>query len=63
MKIITRFLEVVAALAALGLGSGALAHPGHQEQTAPWDTASAWPDRIIVTLPDNPTTSFAVTWR
>ena len=43
----------------------ATAHEGHygHAPTAPWDTPSAWPDRIIVTLPEDPTTSFAVTWR
>ncbi|MEL7546249.1 MAG: FN3 domain-containing metallophosphoesterase family protein [Pseudomonadota bacterium] len=29
----------------------------------PWQKASAWPDRIVVTLPDAPQNSFAVTWR
>jgi 3',5'-cyclic AMP phosphodiesterase CpdA len=41
--------------------SGAIAHPGHG--TPPWQQSSAWPDRIVVTLPDDPATSFAVTWR
>ncbi|MEO1731040.1 MAG: FN3 domain-containing metallophosphoesterase family protein [Pseudomonadota bacterium] len=54
-----------ALLAALALvwSMAVLAHEGDGETAAPWDTASAWPDRIIVTLPDDPTTSFAVTWR
>ncbi len=28
-----------------------------------WQQASAWPDRVIVTLPGDPRSSFAVTWR
>ena len=63
MKIGAAFSRSIAlALAAL-VGSAALSHEGHREETAPWDRASAWPDRIIATLPDDPTTSFAVTWR
>lgn len=30
---------------------------------APWQQASAWPDRLVTTLPDDPAKSFAVTWR
>lgn len=41
--------------------TGANAHPGHA--TPPWQQSSVWPDRIVVTLPDDPATSFAVTWR
>ncbi|MEO0870615.1 MAG: FN3 domain-containing metallophosphoesterase family protein [Pseudomonadota bacterium] len=63
MKITTRFLKLHIALFGLGLACLAYAHPGHHEERAPWDSASAWPDRIIVTLPSDPTTSFAVTWR
>lgn len=55
--------QIALAIFAAALPIAVSAHPGHQEATAPWDTASAWPDRIIVTLPDNPSTSFAVTWR
>ena len=29
----------------------------------PWQEATGWPDRIVVTLPKSPQTSFAVTWR
>lgn len=42
----------------------AAAHEQHPEtKIAPWQQASQWPDRIVVTLPDDPATSFAVTWR
>ncbi|MEL6688405.1 MAG: FN3 domain-containing metallophosphoesterase family protein, partial [Pseudomonadota bacterium] len=42
----------------------ALAHGGHKAPVVPpWQDASAWPDRVIVTLPESPQTSFAVTWR
>ncbi|MEE4301691.1 MAG: metallophosphoesterase family protein [Pseudomonadales bacterium] len=29
----------------------------------PWQKATRWPDRIVVTMPADPATSFAVTWR
>ncbi len=29
----------------------------------PWQAATPWPDRIVTTLPGDPATSFAVTWR
>lgn len=29
----------------------------------PWQQATPWPDRLVVTLPEDPATSFAVTWR
>jgi hypothetical protein len=31
--------------------------------TPPWQDASPWPDRIIVTVAGDPKTSFSVTWR
>ncbi len=37
------------------------AHDGHVQP--PWQRASDWPDRIVVTLAENPATGFAVTWR
>lgn len=40
---------------------GLLAHG--LDDVAPWQQASPWPDRIVVTFNDNPATSFAVTWR
>lgn len=39
------------------------AHDGASHTLPPWQDASAWPDRIVVTLPESPQTSFAVTWR
>ena len=45
-------------------GAIAHAHQGHEKvSTPPWQQASAWPDRIVVTLPEDPSRSFAVTWR
>lgn len=40
-------------------------HPGAEDDhhQPPWQEATGWPDRIVVTLPDTPQTSFAVTWR
>ena len=31
--------------------------------TPPWQTATAWPDRVIVTVEQDPATSFSVSWR
>ncbi len=35
----------------------------HTSDQPPWQAATAWPDRIMVTLKGAPQTSFAVTWR
>lgn len=45
--------------------SPAQAHPGdqHGEAMPPWQKASSWPDRIVVTLADQPQNRFSVTWR
>ena len=41
-----------------------LAHPGdHDESTLPWQHATAWPDRIIVTIDGDPATTLSVNWR
>lgn len=64
----------VSAYVLLGLGAGvavnsglptsAAAHADHTPViTPPWQNASAWPDRIITTFENDPTTSFAVSWR
>lgn len=54
-----------AALGALCFaGASAHAHPDHWPQgAAPWDTATAWPDRIIMTPAANPATSITIVWR
>ena len=60
----TVFVTAIAAM--LSLFSTAIAiHPGSEEEHAqpPWQEASGWPDRVVVTLPKAPQTSFAVTWR
>jgi 3',5'-cyclic AMP phosphodiesterase CpdA len=31
--------------------------------TPPWQSAGPWPDRVIVTIEDDPRTSFSVSWR
>lgn len=41
----------------------ALAHPDHNHTTPPWQQATSWPDRIIVSPGSDPQTSFSVTWR
>lgn len=61
-----RTLVTAVTAAVLSFFSVALAfHPGSEEEHAqpPWQEASGWPDRIVVTLPKEPQTSFAVTWR
>ncbi|MFN7674274.1 MAG: fibronectin type III domain-containing protein, partial [bacterium] len=61
-----RSLVAASLLALVSLATPALAHPNHAAATptlAPWQQASAWPDRIITTFETDPTTSFAVTWR
>ena len=52
-------------LSLLALCGPVHAHPSHDgsEAIPPWQEATAWPDRVVVTLPDTPQTSFAVTWR
>lgn len=52
----------IAALAAVFLCAGAAAQTG-TPSNPPWLAASPWPDRVIVTLEQDPTTSFSVTWR
>lgn len=37
--------------------------PANAGETPPWQKPSPWPDRIVATLPGDPATSFAVTWR
>ncbi|MFS2316723.1 metallophosphoesterase [Maricaulis sp. D1M11] len=47
-----------------GLAAPSWAHPDHWPQgTAPWDTASDWPDRIIMTPADDPATTLTLVWR
>jgi hypothetical protein len=42
-----------------GQASGPVIRPS----TPPWQAATLWPDRVIVTLEQDPKSSFAVTWR
>ncbi len=59
-----QFLPFLAFSAAL-LGLAAAHDPGDAgaHQQPPWQEATGWPDRIVVTLPESPQSSFAVTWR
>jgi len=34
-----------------------------QPSTPPWQAATWWPDRVVVTIEQDPTTSFSVSWR
>lgn len=59
-------MRVSVLLLCLVLGSHAAAHEpdnNHGIDLPPWQAATSWPDRIVVTLPGSPQTSFAVTWR
>lgn len=54
------------ALAALVLAAApALAHgpEGHAHPIPPWQDASPWPDRIVVTFAGDPARTLAVSWR
>lgn len=57
-----RLLFLLSAFA-LFLAPSALAHGGHGETLPPWQEATAWPDRIVVTITEEPQTGFSVTWR
>ena len=61
MTYASRFLLGLFALLALAAPSHG--HEEHSTARPPWQAASVWPDRVIATLSDDPTTSFAVTWR
>src|SRR5262245_22587079 len=58
---VMRYLLI--ALAALLIAGPALAHDGDDPGIPPWQQASAWPDRVIVTFADDPARSIAVSWR
>jgi 3',5'-cyclic AMP phosphodiesterase CpdA len=48
----------------LTLNTPAQAHPDAVQSTIPpWQSATAWPDRITTTFEADPATSFAVAWR
>ena len=57
---------VSAFLASFALFGLAIAHEPTEADSPtqpPWQQATGWPDRIVVTLPNRPQSSFAVTWR
>lgn len=40
------------------------AHPGgHHGEEVPWQEATAWPDRIIATIDEDPSRAISVSWR
>jgi 3',5'-cyclic AMP phosphodiesterase CpdA len=49
--------------AAVTFGQPAQAPPPGPPSTPPWQTATPWPDRIVVTVAEDPKTSFSVSWR
>lgn len=54
-------IRILAALV-LAAAAPASAHDG-DHGPPPWQSASAWPDRIVATFEGDPATSFAVAWR
>ncbi|MEM9897928.1 MAG: metallophosphoesterase family protein [Pseudomonadota bacterium] len=52
-------------LTVAGIASGSThdSKSGTNHGQPPWQEASGWPDRVVVTLPKQPQSSFAVTWR
>lgn len=42
---------------------GGPAQPPPQPSTPPWQAATPWPDRIVVTIEQDPAASFSVSWR
>lgn len=51
---------------ALALATPAFGHPSDQHEAislAPWQQASAWPDRIIATFSGDPASTISVNWR
>jgi 3',5'-cyclic AMP phosphodiesterase CpdA len=50
--------------AVLSLTTPASAHDGaHPPKSPPWQQASAWPDRIVVTFAGDPARTLAISWR
>ena len=37
--------------------------PAAEPSTPPWQAATPWPDRVIVTIEEDPASSFSVSWR
>jgi 3',5'-cyclic AMP phosphodiesterase CpdA len=51
------------ALCAFAAAPAALAHKDPARAIAPWQQASPWPDRIVVTFAGDPARTLAVNWR
>jgi hypothetical protein len=58
-----RIMSAVAAVVAATLPVAALAHGEDHVVLAPWQQASAWPDRIVSTFGGDPATTISVNWR
>jgi hypothetical protein len=59
-------LALCAGLCGLAAPIGAQAPqpaPAPRPSTPPWQAATLWPDRIVITLEQDPRTSFSVSWR
>lgn len=59
-----RALPLLAAATCLFAAGTLHAHDAsHSDPVAPWQQASAWPDRIIATFEADPARSLAISWR
>ena len=62
--IVSYGLGLCLACASLASESPLAAHPDHNEgNVLPWQHATPWPDRIIVTIDGDPATTLSVNWR
>lgn len=59
-----RFVSILCLSAILCAATQLEAHPGeHAGEQLPWQEASDWPDRIVVTIDADPARSISVSWR
>ncbi|MFC7499227.1 metallophosphoesterase [Enterovirga sp. GCM10030262] len=56
------YRAALAVTCALGFAASSYAHPGVHD-VAPWQAATKWPDRIVLTFETDPARSLAVSWR
>src|SRR5688572_8418848 len=55
--------RLLIALVAILISGPAVAHDTPEPGIPPWQQASDWPDRIVVTFADDPARTIAVSWR
>ena len=63
MKNLLALLAVVFS-SVVGMGAAAAHEPATQARMVPpWQDASPWPDRVVVTFAGDPATTLAINWR